>query len=71
MPKDMSERSSAGYTIIELSLFLGISALLLVMAVIGTGATLRRTQFTDSTRSLYNYVQQRYDDVVNSVNDRS
>ncbi len=66
-----SVRGQEGYTIAELSLFLGISALLLIMALIGTGATVRSTRFTDSTRSLHAYVQQQYDDLLNGVNSRS
>ena len=61
---------SEGYTIIEVSLFLGISALLLVVALVGTGLSIRTTRFTDSTRSLQAYVQQQYDDLLNGVNSR-
>ena len=61
---------SEGYTIIEVSLFLGISALLLVVALVGTGLSIRTTRFTDSTRSLHAYVQQQYDDLLNGVNSR-
>lgn len=61
---------SEGYTIIEVSLFLGISALLLTMALAGTGLSIRNTRFTDSTRSLHAFVQQQYDDLLNGVNSR-
>lgn len=66
----MSVQRSEGYTIIEVSLFLGISALLLVIALVGTGVSIRTTRFTDSTRSLHAYVQQQYDDLLNGVNSR-
>jgi type II secretory pathway pseudopilin PulG len=66
----MGQRSE-GYTIIEVSLFLGISALMLAIALVGTGLSIRTTRFTDSTRSLHNYVQQQYDDLLNGVNSRS
>jgi hypothetical protein len=52
------------------SLFLGISALLLTVALVGTGLSIRTTRFTDSTRSLHAYVQQQYDDLLNGVNSR-
>jgi len=65
----MGQRSE-GYTIVEVSLFLGISALLLTMALVGTGLSIRTTRFTDSTRSLHSYVQQQYDDLLNGVNSR-
>ncbi len=67
----MGQQRSEGYTIIEVSLFLGISALMLVMALVGTGLSIRTTRFTDSTRSLHNYAQQQYDDLLNGVNSRS
>ena len=66
----MGAKLSEGYTIIEVSLFLGISALLLTIALLGTGLSIRTTRFTDSTRSLHAYVQQQYDDLLNGVNSR-
>ncbi len=67
----MGAKRSEGYTIVEISLFLGISALLLVVAMVGTGLSIRTTRFTDTTRSLHAYVQQQYDDLLNGVNSRS
>lgn len=66
----MGQQRSEGYTIIEISLFLGISALLLAVALVGTGLSIRTTRFTDSTRSLHAYVQQQYDELLNGVNSR-
>lgn len=66
----MGQQRSEGYTIIEVSLFLGISALLLAIALLGTGLSIRTTRFTDSTRSLHSYVQQQYDALLNGVNSR-
>jgi hypothetical protein len=66
----MGAQRSEGYTIIEVSLFLGISAMLLIIAIAGTGLSIRTTRFTDSTRSLHTYVQQQYDDLLNGVNSR-
>ena len=64
-------RRQAGYTVIELSLFLGISALLFTIAVFATGSTIRNARFTDSGRSLEAYVQKQYDDIINGVNPRA
>ncbi len=66
----MGQQRSEGFTIIEISLFLGISALLLAVALVGTGLSIRTTRFTDSTRSLHAYVQQQYDELLNGVNAR-
>src|SRR6266496_369958 len=67
----MIGQRSEGYTIIEVSLFLGISALMLALAFVGTGLSIRTTRFADSTRSLHGYVQQQYDDLLNGVNTRA
>ncbi len=60
-----------GFTIIELTLFLAISGLLLSVMFIGTGSLAARQRFTDSTDSLQAYVQAQYDEVANGVNVRS
>jgi len=62
---------AAGYTIVEVSLFLAISGLLVLVVLIGTGTTLQATRFTDSARSLSAYVQKQYDDLLNGVNTRT
>jgi Tfp pilus assembly protein PilV len=59
-----------GFTIIEVTLFLGISGLLFLMIFIGTGNTLRTTRFTDSIRSTQSYLQQQADQILNGVNSR-
>lgn len=60
----------AGFTIIEVTLFLAISGLLLLVALIGTGSMAARQRFTDTTDSLQAYLQIQYDEVVNGVNSR-
>jgi hypothetical protein len=65
------QRVSPGYTIIEVSLFLAVSGLLVLIALIGTGTTIQATRFTDSSRSLHAYVQKQYDDILNGVDTRS
>lgn len=61
----------AGFTIVEITLFMAITGLLFVIAVLGTGNTIRGVRFTDSGRSLEAFVQKQYDDIVNGLNDRS
>lgn len=66
-----ARRRQAGYTVIELSLFLGISALLFTIAIFATGNTIHNARFTDSGRSLEAYVQKQYDNIINGVNPRT
>lgn len=62
---------ASGYTIIEVSLFLGISALLFTVAIFATGSTIRNARFSDTGRSLEAYVQKQYDNIINGVNPRT
>jgi hypothetical protein len=66
----MDGRRHAGYTIVEVTLFLAITAMLFVIALIGTGNTIRSTRFTDSGRSLTAFVQRQYDAIINGLNTR-
>jgi type II secretory pathway pseudopilin PulG len=59
-----------GYTIVEVTLFLAISSLLVLIALVGTGLTLQAARFSDSSRSIHAYVQKQYDNVLNGVNPR-
>lgn len=63
--------SQRGYTVVEVSLFLAVSGLLFLVAVLATGNTIRTFRFTDSGNSLKAYVQKQYDNVLNGVNPRS
>lgn len=60
-----------GFTILEVMLFLGITALLLTVSFIGTGAMAARQRFTDTTDSLHAFIQSQYEEVLNGVNTRS
>lgn len=64
-------KGDEGFTIIEVTIFLGISGLLLLMMFIGTGSMASRQRFSDTTDSLLVYFQAQYDEVVNGVNVRS
>lgn len=59
-----------GFTIIEVMLFLGITTLLLMMVLFGTGAMARENRFSDSINSFQAYVQKQYEDVLSGVNPR-
>jgi type II secretory pathway pseudopilin PulG len=59
-----------GFTIIEISLFLAMTGLLFLIAIIGTGGTIRTVRFSDSGHSLVAYIQRQYDDIINGFNGR-
>ena len=67
----MVGKRQAGFTIVEITLFLGITGLLFMVALVGTGNTIRTFRFTDSGRSLESFAQKQYDDVINGLNNRS
>lgn len=56
----MTNGEHDGFTIIEVTLFLAISAMLLMIAFTFTGSTLRNMRFTDATKSLQGFFQQQY-----------
>ena len=60
----------AGFTILEIVIFLSISGLLLTVAFLGTGAMARNARFSDTLNSLQSFVQRQYDEVANGVNTR-
>lgn len=59
-----------GFTIIELTIFLAISGLLLLVMFTGTGMIASRQRFSDTTDSLQAFFQAQYDEVMNGVNVR-
>jgi hypothetical protein len=61
----------AGFTIVEISLFMAITGLLFLIALTGTSGAIRTFRFTDSGRSLEAFAQKQYDDIVNGLNSRS
>lgn len=67
----MGTQRQVGYTIVEVTLFMAISGLLLMIAFVGTANTIRTFRFTDSGRSLTAYVQKQYDNVLNGINTRT
>jgi type II secretory pathway pseudopilin PulG len=65
------EQKQGGFTIIEVILFLAITALLLTIALIGTGGSIQAGRFTDSVRTTESHVQKQFSDVLNGVNPRA
>lgn len=59
-----------GFTIIEVMLFLAISAMLMTMAIIGSGEMAKRTRFTASVDGLHSTIQRQYEEIVSGVNSR-
>lgn len=60
----------AGFTIIEISIFMAISGLLLLVAILGTSNSINTNRFNDSVRSAQGYLQKQYSDILNGVNPR-
>ena len=59
-----------GFTIIEVTIFLTISALLLTMAIFGSNGMARSLRFSDSVNGFHSYLQRQYESVVSGVNTR-
>ncbi len=66
----MKVQNQHGFTIIEVSLFLGISALLLVSLMAGITAAINRQRFTDSVQSTQSFLQKQFSETINVVNNR-
>ncbi len=58
-----------GFTIVETMLFLGISGLLIMSVLVGTGSSINIQRYHDSVTSLQSYLQQQYSNVANVSND--
>ena len=59
-----------GFTIIEVTIFLTISGLLLTMAIIGSNGMARQLRFSDSVNGFHSYIQRQYESIVSGVNTR-
>jgi len=66
----MKLSNEAGFTIIETMLFLGITGLLVMGVLIGTGTSINAQRYRDSVSSFQSILQQQYSDVSNVGNDR-
>lgn len=59
-----------GFTIIEVMIFVAISAMLLLIAIVGSGDITKRARFTSTVDGVHSTIQRHYEDVVNGVNTR-
>lgn len=66
----MAGYSRAGFTIIEVMLFLAITGALAVAILVGAGASIASQRYKDAVATLQSDVQQQYEDAVSVVNDR-
>lgn len=63
-------RHHAGFTLIEVMLFLAITGLLFLIGFFGTTFQIRNVRFTDSMRSLHSNLQKQYTLVATGANPR-
>lgn len=67
----MGAQKQHGFTIIEVMLFLGISAVLAVALLAGWSTMLNTQRYRDSNKTLQSFIQQQYNLVYNVENGRS
>jgi hypothetical protein len=61
----------SGFTVIEVTLFLGFTAMLFLIALFGTNSFVTETRFGDGMRRLESYMQAQYGEVVSGENPRN
>ncbi len=66
----MHAPTQSGFTLIEAILFLAVSSLLFLIAVVGTGSLMTSVRFSDSMRTTQAFFQSQYDQILNGVNER-
>lgn len=71
MVGSMRGHSQAGFTIIEVMLFVAVSGLLMSGLLIGTGTSIARQRYKDSVSTFHSSVQQLYEEVAAPYNNRT
>lgn len=64
-------KQQRGFTIVEVLMFVAVSALMLTGVMAGISTNLNNTRFLSSTKSLESFVQQQYDEIQAGVAERS
>lgn len=67
----MTDRRHNGFTIIELMLVLAISGSLVAAILVGSTTAINQQRYRDSVTSLKSFIQNQYDQVSNTLNDRA
>lgn len=67
----MGKHTQTGFTVIEVMLFLGVTGLLAIGILVGSGVAINQQRYRDSVTSLKSYIQQQYSEVGNVNNGRA
>ena len=63
-------RSKKGFTVIEVTLFLALSGVLITGLIVGTNVSISRQRYNDSVKTIGEYLRGVYSDVLNVSNDK-
>ena len=66
----MGIRKQAGFTIIEVMLFLAVTGMLTVAILVGSGISISQQRYRDSVNTLKSLIQEQYSEAANVSNDR-
>ena len=66
----MGIKQQDGFTIIEVMLFLGVTGLLVIGILVGSGVAIGQQRYRDSVNSLKSFLQQQYNETTNVANSR-
>jgi type II secretory pathway pseudopilin PulG len=66
----MGTMKRAGFTVIEVMLFLAVTGLLAASILVGSGIAINQQRYRDSVSSLQSYIQQQYSMVTSVANGR-
>ena len=64
-------KNKSGFTVIEVMLFLTITASLAIALLVGTGLAIQRQQYNDAVRSFSGFMSTQYSRVISVENERS